>query len=122
MACSFSKAKFGVPEDEAGIIIESIDFSYKSDKLAYADLSGNTAGLNYFDDIIEITVNGLIPKTTPFDDTIICEWTLANDIPNHLPGGVSGGVLVLETVDINMNVKDFQKISLKGTLYPHVVV
>lgn len=117
MATNFSNAKRGIPVAETGIILESIQFTFKSEKQKYSDLSGNTVGIDFFDQTCDVSVSGLVPKTSAFDGDIMASWTLANSIPSH---GVSGGTLILETVDYKMGVGDYTKIDLKGTIYPYV--
>jgi hypothetical protein len=119
-ATSFGDGEWGVDSLETGIIIESITHDYTNSNKTIKDRTGNTLGITYYDEQIKISLNGRIPETTPFSGTLAAALTLGNTPANHLKGGVTGGLVLIEGVTVDMAQEDYQSIKISATKYPNI--
>lgn len=117
---SFGNGVFGVPAAETGIIIENISFNYSQDKKEVKDRTGNTSGVTYYNERVEVTFSGEIPATSAFSGTLAAQLTLLNTVPDHLKGAVTGGSTLIEEVSIDYGREDYQTIEVKAVIYPNI--
>jgi hypothetical protein len=109
---------WGIPEDEAGILITDLSFDFSNQEKQVLDKSGEIIGLSLYQEKVEIKLSGLVAKTSSFNGKIGAAITLANAIPAHLQQ--SGGTTVLMQVSRSLNNEDFEKIDLTATHYPFI--
>ena len=107
---------WGIPSDEAGIIITDLSFDFSNQEKPVMDKGGEIIGLALFQEKIEIKLSGLVSKDSPFAGKIGAALTVANAIPAHLQA--SGGTTILMQVSRALNNEDFEKIDLTATHYP----
>lgn len=111
---------WGIDNAETGLIIENISFSFQHEKADIFDQSGNTTGVTYFDEKVEVSIDAELPSSAAFSGTLGTELTLVNSIPALIRAGVSGGALLLEDIQVTHNRKDYKKASIKAMFYPNV--
>lgn len=120
-ATSFGDGEWGIDSAETGILIESITHDYTNSNKTIKDRTGNTLGITYYDEQVKISLNGKIPETTPFSGTLAVALTLGNAPDNHLKGGVTGGLVLIEGVTIDMAQEDYKSIKISATKYPNII-
>lgn len=120
MAASFlgTTGNWGIPQDEAGIIITDLSFDYSNQEKTVLDKGGEIIGLALYQEKVEIKLSGLVKKTSPFAGKIGAALTLANSMPAHLQA--SGGTTVVKQINRALNNEDFEKIDITATHYPTV--
>ena len=122
MAATFlgTTGNWGIPQDEAGIIITDLSFDYSNQEKMVLDKGGEIIGLALYQEKVEIKLSGLVAKTSPFSGKIGAALTLANSVPDHLQAA-SGGTTVTKQISRALNNEDFEKIDITATHYPTVV-
>ena len=113
---------WGLESVETGIILNTISFQYTHQSATLEDITGNTESVTYYDEKVEISIEGEIPATSPFAGKLGNELTLLNAIPDHVRAGVAGGSVLIEDINVGHDRKGYKKVSLKATLYPGITV
>jgi hypothetical protein len=121
MAATFlgTTGNWGVPQDEAGIIITDLSFDFSNQEKMVLDKGGEVIGLALYQEKVEIKLSGLVAKTSPFSGKIGAALTLANSVPAHLQAN-SGGTTIIKQISRALNNEDFEKIDITATHYPTV--
>jgi len=107
---------WGIPNDQAGILITDLSFDYSNQEKPVLNKSGEIIGLSLYQEKVEIKLSGLVAKTSSFSGKIGATLALSNAIPAHLQQ--TGGMTVLMQVSRSLNNEDFEKIDLTATHYP----
>ncbi|MCF7675920.1 MAG: hypothetical protein K9N23_16535 [Akkermansiaceae bacterium] len=108
---------WGIPQDEAGILINDLSFDFSNQEKPVLDKGGEIIGLSLYQEKVEIKLSGLVAKTSPFSGKIGAALTLANAFPAHLQAA-PGGTTILMQISRSLNNEDFEKIDLTATHYP----
>ena len=111
---------WGIPQDETGILITDLSFSFSNQEKLVLDKGGEVSGLSLYQEMIEIKMSGLVKKDTPFAGKLGASLTLANAPAAHL--NVSGGLTVVSQIERSLNNEDFEKIDVTAKCYPSVAV
>ena len=111
--------KWGIPEDETGVLITDFGIDYSNQEKTCLNKSGEITGLSFYQELFEIKFSGLIPKTNAFSGKIGSPLTLINAIPAHLQNS-TGGMTIITGISLSMNSEDFQKIDVTAKHYPFV--
>ena len=121
MAATFlgTTGNWGIPNDQAGILITDLSFDFSNQEKTVLDKAGEIIGLSLYQEKVEIKLSGLVAKTSSFSGKIGAAIALANAIPAHLQQA-SGGTTILMQVSRSLNNEDFEKIDLAATHYPFV--
>jgi len=121
MAATFlgTTGNWGIPQDEAGIIITDISFDYSNQEKLVLDKGGEIQGIAFYQEKIEIKISGLVAKNSPFSGKIGAALTLANVIPVHL-NATGSGITIIKQISRSLNNEDFEKIDITATHYPTV--
>jgi len=122
MAATFlgTTGNWGIPNDEAGIIITDLSFDYSNQEKTVLNKSGEIIGLALYQEKVEIKLSGLVAKTSAFSGKIGAALDLANALPAHLQA-TSGGTTIIKQINRALNNEDFEKIDITATHYPFVV-
>jgi len=122
MAATFlgTTGNWGIPNDEAGIIITDLSFDYSNQEKTVLNKSGEIIGLALYQEKVEIKLSGLVAKTSAFSGKIGAALALANALPAHLQA-TSGGTTIIKQINRALNNEDFEKIDITATHYPFVV-
>ncbi len=121
MAATFlgTTGNWGIPNDQAGILITDLSFDFSNQEKTVLDKAGEIIGLSLYQEKVEIKLSGLVAKTSSFSGKIGAAIALANAIPGHLQQA-SGGTTIIMQVSRSLNNEDFEKIDLTATHYPFV--
>ena len=86
MAATFlgTTGNWGIPNDEAGILINDLAFDFSNQEKTVLNKSGEIIGLALYQEKVEIKLSGLVAKTSAFSGKIGAALTLANTMPAHL--------------------------------------
>jgi hypothetical protein len=109
---------WGIPQDEDGVLITDLGFSYSNQEKMVLDKGGEITGLSLYQEQIEAKISGLVKKDSPFAGKLGASLTLANAIPAHL--NTSGGTTVITQIERSLNNEDFEKIDITAKHYPFV--
>ena len=122
MAATFlgTTGNWGIPNDEAGILINDLSFDFSNQEKTVLNKSGEIIGLALYQEKVEIKLSGLVAKTSPFAGKIGAALALANAMPAHLQAA-AGGTTIIKQINLALNNEDFEKIDITGTHYPFVV-
>lgn len=122
MAATFlgTTGNWGIPNDEAGILINDLAFDYSNQEKTVLNKSGEIIGLALYQEKVEIKLSGLVAKTSPFAGKIGAALALANAMPAHLQAA-AGGTTIIKQINLSLNNEDFEKIDITATHYPFVV-
>ena len=120
MAATFlgTTGNWGIPQDEAGIIVTDLAFDYSNQEKPVLDKGGEIIGFAFYQEKVELKLSGLVKKTGPFTGKVGAALTLANTMPVHLQ--TSGGTTVIKQISRALNNEDFEKIDITATHYPTV--
>lgn len=110
--------KWGVPNDETGIIIESLDFDYQTKEKEQLNKSGEVSGLSLYGETVAVSLRGEVPVSTPFAGKTAGTLTIANDVPAHSTASLTSARCIIKNVKRSPNREDFEKIEVGGTIYP----
>jgi MoaA/NifB/PqqE/SkfB family radical SAM enzyme len=110
---------WGISADETGIITHNIDHNFTSDVKTLRNRTGEEIGASYYNEYVDITIDGAIPTTSAITSKIGAELTLTNALVNHLQQGV-GGTVVIGTINRKRANEDYEMISLNAKLYPYI--
>jgi len=111
---------WGIPQDEAGILITDLSFDFSNQEKPVLDKGGEIIGFSLYQEVVEVKISGLVSKDSPFSGKIGAAITLANTVPDHLQA--AGGTTILMQVSRALNNEDFEKIDLTARHYPFVSV
>ena len=122
MAATFlgTTGNWGIPNDEAGILINDLSFDFSNQEKTVLNKSGEIIGLALYQEKCEIKLSGLVSKTSPFAGKIGAALALANAMPAHLQAA-AGGTTIIKQINLSLNNEDFEKIDITATHYPFVV-
>lgn len=109
---------WGIPQDEAGVLITDLAFDFSNQEKTVLDKGGEIIGLSLYQEMVEIKLSGLVKKDSPFTGKIGAALALANSVPAHLQS--SGGTTILMQISRSLNNEDFEKIDLTAKHYPFV--
>ena len=121
MAATFlgTTGNWGIPNDEAGILINDLSFDFSNQEKTVLNKSGEIIGLALYQEKVEIKLSGLVAKTSPFAGKIGAALALANAMPAHLQAA-AGGTTIIKQINLSLNNEDFEKIDITATHYPFV--
>ncbi len=123
MAATFlgTTGNWGIPNDEAGIIITDLSFDYSNQEKTVLNKSGEIIGLALYQEKVEIKLSGLVAKTSAFSGKIGAALALANALPAHLQA-TSGGTTIIKQINRALNNEDFEKIDITATHLPFLAL
>ena len=123
MAATFlgTTGNWGIPNDEAGILINDLSFDFSNQEKTVLNKSGEIIGLALYQEKVEIKLSGLVAKTSAFSGKIGAALALANAMPAHLQA-TSGGTTIIKQINRSLNNEDFEKIDITATHYPFLAL
>lgn len=118
---SFGDGAWGINSDQTGLIINSYSYDYKSDSGQVENRTGNVVGKTYYNQTITFSIDGLIPKTSPWSTALATSITLSNGLSALLNGGLNAaGLNIVEGITTDYSNKDYAKMKITGTYYPSI--
>lgn len=123
MATSFGTTNgiFGIAAQQTGFLTDSISCDYSNDKKTVKNVTGDDTGSSYYNERIDITIDGYVPASSAFSGTLASLLSLVTAPDDHLIGSVSGGTTVVEGVTRTSTSEDFRRISVKAIYSPTIL-
>jgi len=119
-ATSHSPGAFGIASAQTGIILHNYSFNYVQEKKPLKNHTGETIGIVYLDEKVEVKLQGTLPTSSPFSSTLAATLTLANAFPDFLKGSGTGGSLFIEEISAEYDAEDYATIELSCVYYPAI--
>ena len=113
------KGNWGLTE-ETGLITLGARHQSRSDMDAQPDVDGDDSMLSFFNPKVEVTIDALIPQTSPITTAVASQITLQNSIVDHIDGAVTGGMTILQGVLRPLGVRAFEGFTGDVVYHPNV--
>jgi len=104
---------FGVDDDEATLVTQSVQHTKKSDKKEARDNCGNVVAVAYYNVTSEVTVEGIGTSTLAVGAALTLAGTGL---------GTVSGALYVDEVTVEKNNEEFIKSTVKATAYTGIPV
>lgn len=101
---------FGIEEDEASLITQSLKVTHKRDKKEVRDKCGNVISVAHYNRMADIEIQGV--RKAEFSLDVGDDLELSNTIN---PAVV--GKMIIDEISTEMSNEDFVKTSIKATAY-----
>jgi hypothetical protein len=123
MATSFGTTTglFGIAAQQTGFLLDSVSNDYAQDSKTVKNISGDDTGEAYYNERIEISLDGYAPSTSAFSGTLASAISLATVPDDHLIGAVTGGTYVITGVTRSSTSEDYRRISVKAKYSPTIL-
>jgi len=123
MATSFgtTTGSFGIAAQQTGFLLDSVSDDYAQDSKTVKNITGDDTGEAYYNERIEISLDGYAPSSSPFSGTLASAITLATAPADHLIGAVTGGTYVVTGVTRSSTSEDFRRIAAKAKYSPTIL-
>jgi hypothetical protein len=123
MATSFgtTSGSFGIAAQQTGFLLDSVSNDYSQDSKTVKNITGDDTGESYYNERIEISLDGYAPSASPFSGTLAAAISLATAPDDHLIGAVTGGTYVIQGVTRSSTSEDFRRIAVKAKYSPTIL-
>jgi hypothetical protein len=123
MATSFgtTSGSFGIAAQQTGFLLDSVSDDYSQDSKTVKNITGDDTGEAYYNERIEISLDGYVPSTSPFAGTLASAISLATAPADHLSGAVTGGTYIVTGVTRSSTSEDFRRIAVKAKYSPTIL-
>ena len=123
MATSFGTTTgvFGIAAQQTGFLLDSVSDDYSQDSKTVKNITGDDTGEAYYNERIEISLDGYEPSTSAFSGTLASAISLATAPADHLIGAVTGGTYVVQSVTRSSSSEDYKRISVKAKYSPTIL-
>jgi hypothetical protein len=123
MATSFGTTTglFGIAAQQTGFLLDSVSDDYAQDSKTVKNISGDDTGEAYYNERIEISLDGYAPSTSAFSGTLASAISLATAPADHLIGAVTGGTYIITGVTRSSTSEDYRRISVKAKYSPTIL-
>jgi len=123
MATSFgtTNGSFGIAAQQTGFLLDSVSNDYSQDSKTVKNITGDDTGESYYNERIEISLDGYAPSTSPFSGTLASAITLATAPDDHLIGAVTGGTFIVQGVTRSSTSEDYKRIAVKAKYSPTIL-
>ena len=112
---------FGIAAQQTGFLLDSASYDYTQDSKTVKNITGDDTGESYYNERIEISLDGFEPSSSPFSGTLDSAISLATAPADHLIGAVTGGTYVVTGVTRSSTSEDFRRISVKAKYSPTIL-
>ena len=110
---------WGIPDDEAGLIITDISFEFSQKDKPVLTKQGDVQGLSLYQQKMDLKYSGLVSKTAPFATKLGAVLTIVNDKPDHL--STTTGSVILMGVIRKLNQEDFEMVDVISVLHQGLI-
>lgn len=123
MATSFGTTSglFGIASQQTGFLLDSVSDDYAQDKKNVKNIAGDDTGSSYYNERIDITLDGWVPASSAWAGTLASALVSANTPADHLIGSTSGGTTIVEGVTRTATSEDYRRISVKALYSPTIL-
>jgi len=112
---------FGIAAQQTGFLLDSASYDYAQDSKQVKNITGDDTGEAYYNERIDISLDGFEPATSAFSGTLAAAISLATAPADHLIGAVTGGTYVIQGVTRSSTSEDFRRISVKAKYSPTIL-
>lgn len=109
--------QFGIAEEQQGILLESQDFDFKPDNKIQRDYRGKKCGIILYDDSIDVSMKGYIPREDATSIKVGQTLTLANAAPDHGLSVATSGTNVVLGIKIGLKNEDLASFEISSSIY-----
>jgi hypothetical protein len=123
MATSFGTTTgvFGIAAQQTGFLLDSVSDDYTQDSKTVKNITGDDTGESYYNERIEISLDGFAPSSSAFSGTLASAIVLATVPAEHLKGDVTGGTYVVTGVTRSSTSEDYRRIAVKAKYSPTIL-
>jgi hypothetical protein len=123
MATSFGTTNgvFGIAAQQTGFLLDSVSDDYTQDSKTVKNITGDDTGESYYNERIEISLDGFAPSSSAFSGTLASAIVLATTPADHLIGAVTGGTYVVTGVTRSSTSEDYRRIAVKAKYSPTIL-
>ena len=123
MATSFGTTNglFGIAAQQNGFLLDSVSDDYTQDSKTVKNITGDDTGESYYNERIEISLDGFAPSSSAFSGTLASAIVLATAPADHLVGAVTGGTYVVTGVTRSSTSEDYRRIAVKAKYSPTIL-
>lgn len=123
MATSFGSTTgvFGIAAQQTGFLLDSVSHDYAQDSKQVKNITGDDTGESYYNERIDISLDGFEPSTSAFSGTLASAISLATAPADHLIGAVTGGTFIIQGVTRSSTSEDFRRIAVKAKYSPTIL-
>jgi hypothetical protein len=123
MATSFGTTTglFGIAAQQTGFLLDSVSDDYTQDSKTVKNITGDDTGESYYNERIEISLDGFAPSSSAFSGTLASAIVLATAPADHLIGAVTGGTYVVTGVTRSSTSEDYRRIAVKAKYSPTIL-
>ncbi len=112
---------FGIAAQQTGFLLDSASYDYSQDSKTVKNITGDDTGESYYNERIEISLDGFEPSASAFSGTLASAISLATAPPDHLIGAVTGGTYIITGVTRSSSSEDYRRISVKAKYSPTIL-
>jgi len=112
---------FGIAAQQTGFLLDSASYDYAQDSKQVKNISGDDTGEAYYNERIDISLDGFEPATSAFSGTLASAIALATAPADHLIGAVTGGTYIIQGVTRSSTSEDYRRISVKVKYSPTIL-
>lgn len=109
--------EFGIPDEEQGILVESMSFDGKMEKYEQKNHKGKVCGVHIIDETLGFSMAGALPLGGLYKLTMGSSLLLANSIPEIWNTKPSATTVFVETVKRSLTNNGPVKLDVGGTVY-----
>lgn len=110
---------FGVDDEETGLLVESLEFTYDADEKNQLSKQGEVKGLVFYNETVSCALKGEVPTTSPFSGKIMGSLSLAAAIPAHHQATITGARnVIMPGLKRSLSREDFEKIDIPSKIFP----
>jgi len=112
---------FGIAAQQTGFLLDSVSNDYAQDSKTVKNITGDDTGESYYNERIEISLDGYAPSSSAFSGTLASAISLATAPDDHLIGAVTGGTYVVTGVTRSSTSEDFRRVAVKAKYSPTIL-
>jgi len=112
---------FGIAAQQTGFLLDSVSDDYTQDSKTVKNITGDDTGESYYNERIEISLDGFAPSSSAFSGTLASAIVLATAPAEHLAGAVTGGTYVVTGVTRSSTSEDYRRIAVKAKYSPTIL-
>ena len=118
---SFGEGQWGIPAEQTGILLESVTYNFTTSEDAISDRTGNDIGVTMYNEMVDFSLKGKLPKTSTFSGTLASSLVLGVSLSgySYLNGGISGLALI-NSINVDLGNKSYAGIEVSGKQRPNV--
>lgn len=111
---------WGISSDQTGILLDSQTWTYSDSEKVILDASGDAKAVFTYNEVLDVSLSGYLPASSPFSSTMSAAVTLATTPTDFfIDGSSSSSALVRGVTRTNAN-EDAQRIEVTLRQWPGI--